>query len=79
MKTKSRNLIVVFLTALAFICGVFAITPPTAFANEPEAEITEVTTFNELLNAVNQDQTDIKIMNDIENIVPDIREGDWRG
>ena len=71
MKTKSRNVIVVFLMALAFICGVLAITPPTAFANEPEAEITEVTTFNELLNAVNSDKTHIKIMNDIENIVPD--------
>ena len=32
MKTKSRNLIVVFLMALAFICGVFAITPLTANA-----------------------------------------------
>ncbi len=71
MKTKSRNLIVVFLMALAFICGVFAITPLTVFANEPEAEITEVTTFNELLNAVNSDKTHIKLMNDIKNFVPD--------
>ena len=71
MKTKSRNLIVVLLMALAFICGVFAITPLTVFADEPEAEITEVTTFNELLNAVNSDKTHIKLMNDIKNIVPD--------
>ncbi|MBQ4269011.1 MAG: hypothetical protein IJB97_05110, partial [Clostridia bacterium] len=27
MKTKSRNLIVVFLMVFAFVCGVFAITP----------------------------------------------------
>ena len=32
MKTKSRNLIVVFLMVFAFVCGVFAITPLTANA-----------------------------------------------
>ena len=32
MKTKSRNLIVVFLMVFAFVCGVFAITPFTANA-----------------------------------------------
>ena len=71
MKIKSRNLIVVFLMALAMLFSVFAITPLTVFANEPEAEITEVTTFGGLLNAVNSDKTHIKLMNDIENIVPD--------
>ena len=70
MKTKSRNLIVVFLMTLAMLFSVFAITPLTVFANETEAEITEVTTFGELLNAVNSDKTHIKLMNDIENIVP---------
>ncbi|MBE7084586.1 MAG: hypothetical protein E7368_00845, partial [Clostridiales bacterium] len=72
MKTKSRNLIVVFFMAVAFICGVFAITPLTANADEAlDTEITEVGTFEELLNAVNSDKTHIKLMNDIENIVPD--------
>ena len=37
MKTKSRNLLITILLALAFICGVFAITPLMAFADEPEA------------------------------------------
>lgn len=32
MKTKSRNLIVVFLMVFALVCGVFAITPLTANA-----------------------------------------------
>ena len=34
------------------------------------ANITEVSTFNELLNAVNSDKTYIKLTNDIEDIVP---------
>ena len=71
MKTKSRNLIVVFLMALAMLFSVFAITPLTVFANEPEAEITEVTTFNELLNAVNSDKSHIKLTTNIKDIVPD--------
>ena len=71
MKTKSRNLIVVFLMALAMLFSVFAITPLTVFANEPEAEITEVTTFNELLNAVNSDKTYIKLATSITDDVPD--------
>ncbi len=41
MKTKSRNLIVVFLMVFAFVCGVFAIKPLTANAAEP-TEITEI-------------------------------------
>ena len=48
MKTKSRNLIVVFLMALAFICGVFAITPLTANAAERDREIVEVESGNSL-------------------------------
>ncbi len=71
MKQKTKNLLLVCLMAFAMLFSLFAITPLTVFANEPEAEITEVTTFNELLNAVNSDKTHIKLMNDIKNIVPD--------
>ena len=41
----------------------------TAFADE--AEITEVSTWTELINAVNSDKTHIKLTNNIEDIVPD--------
>ncbi len=49
MKTKSRNLIVVFLMVFAFICGgIFAITPLTANAAERDREIVEVESGNSL-------------------------------
>ena len=48
MKTKSRNLIVVFLMVFAFVCGVFAITPLTANAAERDREIVEVESGNSL-------------------------------
>ncbi len=68
---KTRNLVVVLLMAVTMLFGTFAIAPITAKADEPEVEITEVGTWNELLNAVNSDKTNIKLKNSIEDIVPD--------
>ena len=55
MKTKSKSLLMVFLMALAFICGVFAITPLTANAAERDREIVEVESGNSLnMTATNE-------------------------
>ncbi|MBR3593034.1 MAG: hypothetical protein IKL44_00015 [Clostridia bacterium] len=69
MKTKKRILSV--LLAAIMVLAIVPFAAITAFADTPEAEITEVSTFGELLNAVNSDKTHIKLTNDIENIVPD--------
>jgi len=71
MKTKWRNLKIVFLTAIAMFFCVLAISPSGAFASEPDVEITEVSTWNGLLNAVNSDKAYVKLMNSIEDHVPD--------
>ena len=71
MKTKVRNLLIVFFMALAMLFGVFAFMPRTAKADEPKQEITLVETWGELLNAVNADKTNIKLANNIKDIVPD--------
>ena len=69
MKTKKRILSV--LLAAIMVLAIVPFAAITAFADTPEAEITEVSTFGELLNAVNSDKTHIKLTKDIENIVPD--------
>lgn len=63
MKEKARNIAVgIFSLMLVLVLGVslgFALSKPTtltAFADEPEVEITDVGTWNELLNAVNSDK-----------------------
>ncbi|MBO5066828.1 MAG: InlB B-repeat-containing protein, partial [Clostridia bacterium] len=56
MKTKSRNLIVVFLMVFAFVCGVFAITPLTANAAErADRDIVAVNSGNELNMCITDD------------------------
>ena len=46
MKTKSRNLIVVFLMVFAFVCGAFALTPLIANAANRDREIVAVDSGN---------------------------------
>ena len=70
-KKTFLGVIMAVVMAIAMLFGVLAISPLTAFADEPEAEITEVGTWNELLNAVNSDKPYIRLTNDIENEVPD--------
>ena len=64
MKTKNR-IISILLVAIM----VLSMMPFTVFANE--SEITEVSTFSELLEAVNSDKEHIKLTQDIEDVVPD--------
>ena len=64
MKTKNR-IISILLVAIM----VLSMMPFTVFANE--SEITEVSTFSELLEAVNSDKEHIKLTKDIEDVVPD--------
>ena len=64
MKTKNR-----ILSILLAAIMILSIVPFSVFAEE--SEITEVGTWQELLNAVNSDKTYIKLMNPIEDIVPD--------
>ena len=78
MKEKARNIAVgIFALMLVLVLGVslgFALSKPTALtalADEPEVEITDVGTWNELLNAVNSDKPYIRLTNDIEDEVPD--------
>ena len=65
-KKFNTKLLVIILTLLA---AVFAVSVFTVLAEEPE--VTEVRTWEELLNAVNADKTHIKLMNPIEDITPD--------
>ena len=67
MKTKNR--IISILLAIIMVLAIVPFSALTVFATEPE--ITEVSTWQELLNAVNSDKTYIKLMNPIEDIVPD--------
>ena len=64
MKTKNR-IISILLVAIMML----SMMPFTVFANE--SEITEVSTFSELLEAVNSDKEYIKLTKDIEDVVPD--------
>ena len=69
MKTKNR--IISILLAIIMVLAIVPFSVLTVLADTPEAEITEVGTWQELLNAVNSDKTYIKLMNPIEDIVPD--------
>ena len=57
MKTKNR--IISILLAVIMVLAIVPFSALTVFATEPE--ITEVSTFGELLNAVNSDKTYIKL------------------
>ncbi len=65
MKTRLLSILLVLLMVL----GMVPLSVLPALATEPE--ITTVQTWNDLLNAVNDDKPYIKLMNDIEDIVPD--------
>ena len=67
MKTKNR--IISILLAIIMVLAIVPFSALTVFATEPE--ITEVSTFGELLNAVNSDKIYIKLTNNIKDIVPD--------
>ncbi len=66
MKAK-RISILALVVIMALLIGVFAVAPFSAMAEE----ITEVWNWNELLNAVNSDKLNIKLMANIEDVVPD--------
>ena len=66
-----KKRILSILLAAIMVLAIVPFSAITAFADTPEAEITEVSTFGELLNAVNSDKTHIKLTKDIEDIVPD--------
>ena len=67
---KIRNRIISILLVVIMALSMLPLSVFTAFA-EGEPDVTEVGTWNELLNAVNSDKTYIKLVNDIEDIVPD--------
>ena len=69
MKTKATGILTAILLAFTVLLGLLALAPHTAAATE--TEVTEVKTWNELLNAVNSDKTSIKLTNSISDIVPD--------
>ena len=71
MKTKFKSKLLSILLVLVMVLALAPVSALTAFAAEPESDITEVGTWGELLNAVNSDKTHIKLTGDIENIVPD--------
>ena len=66
-----KKRILSMLLAAIMVLAIVPFSAITTFADTPEAEITEVSTFGELLNAVNSDKTHIKLTKDIKNIVPD--------
>ena len=55
MKTKNRILSI--LLAAIMVLAIVPFSVLTVLADTPEAEITEVGTWSELLNAVNSDKT----------------------
>lgn len=63
MKTKNRIISILLVAIMVLSMMAF-----TVFANE--SEITEVSTFSELLEAVNSDKNHIKLTQDIEDVVP---------
>ena len=71
MKTKFKSKLLGVLLVLVMVLALAPVSTLTAFAAEPESEITEVGTWGELLNAVNSDKTHIKLTGDIKNTVPD--------
>ena len=71
MKTKFKSKLFGVLLVLVMVLALAPVSALTAFAAEPESDITEVGTWGELLNAVNSDKTHIKLTGDINNTVPD--------
>ena len=71
MKTKRRNLVIAVCVAFAMLIGIFSITAIQSRKVSAEDVQTEVSTWSELLNAVNSDKTHIKLVNDIKDTVPD--------
>ena len=72
MKTKKKALRIIL--AVIAVIAIVPILATIGFATEPEnnaPEITEVSTWGELLNAVNSDKTYIKLTTNIKDIVPD--------
>ena len=67
MKTRK---FLAFVTSLILVLTMIPLAL-TVFATENEKEITEVSTFDELLNAVNSDKTYIKLTTNIKDVVPD--------
>lgn len=59
--------LLVFVAVLAFVPSVAF----TAYADEPEIEVTEVSSFGQLLSAVNADKKYIKLTKHIADDVPD--------
>ena len=66
-----KNRISMILFAVIMVLTIVPFLVFTVFADTPEAEVTEVATFGELINAVNSDKTHIKLTKDIKDIVPD--------
>ena len=66
-----KKRILSILLAAIMVLAIVPFSAITAFADTPEAEITEVSTFGELLEAVNSDKEHIKLTKDIEDVVPD--------
>ena len=71
MKTKINTKIASILLVALMVLMLVPFGVMTVFAEDTEPEITEVGTWEELLNAVNSDKAHIKLTNDIEDIVPD--------
>ena len=70
-KTKTKNFFIGVLSAiiaLLNVLGITALNNPKALAEETQ---TTVTSWSELFDAVDSDKTNIKLMNSIEDIVPD--------
>ena len=67
MKTRK---FLAFVTSLILVLTMIPLAL-NVFATENEEEITEISTFDELLNAVNSDKTYIKLTTNIKDVVPD--------
>ena len=75
MKKQFKSKILSLLLVLLMVLAIVPLYATLAFAQENgegiNEEVTEVSTFEELLNAVNADKTHIKLKNDIKDTVPD--------
>ncbi|MBQ9761325.1 MAG: hypothetical protein IJW16_08260, partial [Clostridia bacterium] len=69
MKTKLRSRLTSMLLVLVMVLALVPLSVFSVAATEPE--VTEVGTFEELLNAVNADKTHIKLKHSITDTVPD--------
>ena len=69
MSGQIKKRVISCLLALVAVIAFLPISALSSAAAEPE--VTEVSTWSELLNAVNANKTHIKLMNPIEDITPD--------